>query len=49
MSFGGGGSSLYEEFVQKYNLEAGFGGLLNLKCLFGDLMDETSFVRDRVS
>ena len=49
MYFGGGGAPLYQEFVDKYKLVPGFGGLLDLKNLFGELMDETSFARDRVS
>ena len=49
MSFGTGNDTAYQQFVAKYELEAGFGGLLNLKNAFDGLLDDTSFVRDRVS
>ena len=49
MGFGTGGASQYSDFASKYGLTAGFGGLLDLQSLFGDLVKETSFVRDRVS
>ena len=49
MGFGTGSTTPYDAFVAKYGLTAGFGGLLDLKSVFGDLINETSFVRDRVS
>ena len=49
MGFGTGGSRPYDAFVAKYGLVTGFGGLLDLKTIFGGLVKETSFVRDRVS
>ena len=49
MGFGTGNVKPYDEFIAKYELSAGFGGLLDFKSAFGDLIKETSFVRDRVS
>ena len=47
MSFGT--SSPYLKFLELYDIKPGFGGLPDLAACFGELQDETSFVRDRVS
>ena len=39
----------FAEFQQKFNLSDGFGGGLSLDGVFGDLANDPSFVRDRVS
>ena len=39
----------FERFVQKHGLRPGFQGDYDLRTLFGDLVDDQNFVRDRVS
>ena len=41
-------NDLCERFAQKHGLQPGFQGDYNLRSLFGDLVDDQSFVRDRV-
>ena len=40
---------LFRSFQTKYGLVPGFQGDYDLRSLFGDLVDDPSFVRDRVS
>ena len=49
MSFDDPIAIMYREFKEKYGLEPGFQGDFDLKPLFGDLIDDQCFVRDRVS
>ena len=49
MAFGAANVDHFEAFRAKYDLVAGFGGNYDLLSLFGDLVNDTSFVRDRVS
>ena len=49
MSFDDPIAVLYREFQEKYSLSPGFQGDFDLRPLFGDLVDEPCFVRDRVS
>ena len=39
----------FERFAQKHGLRPGFQGDYDLRALFGDLVDDQNFVRDRVS
>ena len=39
----------FAEFQQKFDLPDGFGGGLSLEHAFGDLVNDPTFVRDRVS
>ena len=42
-------NDLFERFATKYGLRPGFQGDYDLRSLFGDLVDDQCFVRDRVS
>ena len=39
----------FQAFADKYGLRPGFQSDYDLRTLFGDLVDDQSFVRDRVS
>ena len=39
----------FQAFAEKYDLRPGFQADYDLRALFGDLVDDQSFVRDRVS
>ena len=49
MSFEDHREDLFRSFQTKYGLVPGFQGDFDLRALFGDLVDDPSFVRDRVS
>ena len=49
MSFEDQRVDLFRSFQTKYGLVPGFQGDYDLRSLFGDLVDDPSFVRDRVS
>ena len=49
MSFDDPAAAMYREFQEKYALSPGFQGDFDLRPLFGDLVDDQCFVRDRVS
>ena len=40
---------LFQGLVDKYGLTPGFQGDYDLRSVFGDLVDDQTFVRDRVS
>ena len=45
----GTANDLFDRFVRKHNLRPGFQSDYDLRPLFGDLLDDQNFVRDRVS
>ena len=49
MAFNEQYEDLFRSFQAKYDLRPGFQGDYDLRALFGDLVDDPSFVRDRVS
>ena len=49
MAFNEQYEDLFRSFQAKYDLRPGFQGDYDLRTLFGDLVDDPSFVRDRVS
>ena len=49
MAFNEQFEDLFRSFQAKYDLRPGFQGDYDLRELFGDLVDDPSFVRDRVS
>ena len=49
MAFADQSEDLFESFQTKYDLRPGFQGDYDLRPLFGDLVDDPSFVRDRVN
>ena len=48
MAFNGGQNDAFQQFAEKYNLQPGFQGDYDLRSLFGGLLDDQCFVRDRV-
>ena len=48
MAFNGGQNDLFDRFAEKYDLVPGFQGDYDLRAVFGDLVDDQSFTRDRV-
>ena len=48
MAFNGGQNDAFQQFAEKYNLQPGFQGDYDLRALFGGLLDDQCFVRDRV-
>ena len=49
MAFSGGLNDQFQRFAEKYDLRPGFQGDFDLRPVFGDLVDDQVFVRDRVS
>ena len=48
MAFADGLNDPFQRFAEKYDLRPGFQGDYDLRAVFGDLVDDQSFVRDRV-
>ena len=49
MAFEDQQGDLFRSFQSKYDLQPGFQGDFDLRTLFGGLVDDPCFIRDRVS